>query len=309
MIGRGLWVVLVVTVGCTVPPLDPAGRPCYGVQGCGPGTSCDLVTRTCVAAPQADAQPRDAQPNESTTSDSDGDKVPDADDNCPQEPNPSQADMDLDGAGDACDGDLDGDGLSNEQDPQPAKPNVVYYHKTANMLLNDGNVSGTWAAKGTTLCQESWTGVYETALTGALIPTSDYLVETRFTVQGINLNGPVQGYWPSAGLGLRLTMKPGAGLSGYQCLIDLKETHLVIGKPTSADWTQLAAGGKLAILQPGGPFRLRAIVEGNAISCQLVEGGHPGVSTVDATSPLGSVGVMSDYAKVCFEYLTVIKPP
>lgn len=45
--------------------------------------------------------------------DSDGDGVPDSADSCVSDPNPAQADLDGDGAGDACDGDIDGDGLSN----------------------------------------------------------------------------------------------------------------------------------------------------------------------------------------------------
>jgi hypothetical protein len=45
--------------------------------------------------------------------DTDGDGVPDADDNCPATPNPDQADLDSDGLGDPCDEDRDGDGLVN----------------------------------------------------------------------------------------------------------------------------------------------------------------------------------------------------
>lgn len=52
-----------------------------------------------------------------TPSDSDGDGVPDATDNCPGIANPGQADLDHDRSGDVCDSDLDGDGV-----PQIAPP-------------------------------------------------------------------------------------------------------------------------------------------------------------------------------------------
>ncbi|MEN8108885.1 MAG: thrombospondin type 3 repeat-containing protein [Pseudomonadota bacterium] len=48
-----------------------------------------------------------------TPADADGDGVADSADNCPQDPNPDQTDTDSDGAGDACDNDIDGDGLDN----------------------------------------------------------------------------------------------------------------------------------------------------------------------------------------------------
>lgn len=63
----------------------------------------------------------------SSMGDRDGDGVPELTDNCPGIPNPDQSDLDrgitVDGesyeAGDACDDDIDGDGLTNETDPHP----------------------------------------------------------------------------------------------------------------------------------------------------------------------------------------------
>lgn len=56
--------------------------------------------------------------------DSDGDGVPDEGDNCPMAPNPDQADGDMDGQGDACDGDTDGDGVPPESDNCPDVANA-----------------------------------------------------------------------------------------------------------------------------------------------------------------------------------------
>jgi len=59
--------------------------------------------------------------------DSDGDGVPDDNDNCPAIPNPEQIDQDLDGTGNVCDSDLDGDSFNNDSDncPELANPDQL----------------------------------------------------------------------------------------------------------------------------------------------------------------------------------------
>jgi len=61
------------------------------------------------------------------TQDSDGDGIPDSEDNCPNTYNPNQADSDGDGVGDACDTgtDSDGDGIPDSEDncPNTYNPN------------------------------------------------------------------------------------------------------------------------------------------------------------------------------------------
>ncbi len=99
----------------------------------GAGDACDLN-------PQ-DPQVADRIPPSSGThaSDRDLDGLADASDNCPLTPNGDQSNLDRDAAGDACDDDLDGDGVANTAqagsflDNCPTAPNA---------LQRDGNGDG-----------------------------------------------------------------------------------------------------------------------------------------------------------------------
>lgn len=59
-----------------------------------------------------------------TVCDADGDGVEDHSDNCTGAANPDQSDLDRDGIGDPCDGDVDGDGLVGTADNCPATSNA-----------------------------------------------------------------------------------------------------------------------------------------------------------------------------------------
>lgn len=56
--------------------------------------------------------------------DEDRDSIEDEDDNCVSDVNADQLDTDRDSKGDACDADIDNDGVVNASDPEPTDPNV-----------------------------------------------------------------------------------------------------------------------------------------------------------------------------------------
>ncbi len=80
-------------------------------------------------------------------SDSDGDEIPDSEDNCPVDPNPDQADADEDGLGDVCDPtplpdpDTDGDGTPDNIDECPNNPGRIISSPDGCTPEVSGNVS------------------------------------------------------------------------------------------------------------------------------------------------------------------------
>ena len=74
--------------------------------------------------------------------DSDGDRIPDDEDNCPNDSNFDQADLDRDGEGDACDEDIDEDGILNAEDCDGMDPNVAVILVSKACILYKSGVLG-----------------------------------------------------------------------------------------------------------------------------------------------------------------------
>src|SRR5207302_6704419 len=86
-----------------------------GRDGDGTGNACDTDRDGDGYANAVDAWPDDPTRH----ADADADGVAEPGDNCPGVANPTQADLDHDGIGDACDNDRDGDGVANAADAFP----------------------------------------------------------------------------------------------------------------------------------------------------------------------------------------------
>jgi len=121
--------LLCVLIGCYAPTA-PGGAPCAPLgspERCPAGLSCVVQggTEVCAVGPGDGTDAGIDAPI--TPTDRDGDGIPNAADNCPDAPNPDQADEENDGMGDACDPcppypdmtDSDHDGLPDACDPNP----------------------------------------------------------------------------------------------------------------------------------------------------------------------------------------------
>ena len=86
--------------------------------------------------------------------DADGDGVNDGADNCPAIANADQSDIDGDGIGDVCDGDVDGDGILNGSDNCPVTSNAGQGDTDGDGIGDacDGDVDGDGVPNGTDNC-------------------------------------------------------------------------------------------------------------------------------------------------------------
>ncbi|XP_053693296.1 cartilage oligomeric matrix protein [Sabethes cyaneus] len=104
-------------------------------DGDGIGDACDLDADNDGILNSPDNCPLVHNPDQLDTDKEGGDKLGDACDNCPTVANIDQHDVDKDGIGDACDPDIDNDGILNENDNCPKKSN-------SNQLDSDGDGIG-----------------------------------------------------------------------------------------------------------------------------------------------------------------------
>src|SRR5689334_18077140 len=144
----------------------------------------------------------DAAPGHDATSathDTDGDGIPDDQDNCPTVPNPDQRDHDHDGRGDACDvcphiaddgADTDGDGVGDACDPRIAIPGdkIVlfegFYDPPAWTAVVGGNV---WMTANGELRQANTDNAYQ--LVHDTTPDlGNLVIEARVRINAVTSN-------------------------------------------------------------------------------------------------------------------------
>ncbi len=122
-------------VVCTCEPCCPMCDYGFPPEYCGPS---EAQWAECCEGPYPDL---------CRQNDGDGDGLADSFDNCPDVPNPDQADLDQDGAGDLCDADDDNDGVPDDVDNCPAAPNPA-------QLDRDGDGIGDVCDSSVPACEQ-----------------------------------------------------------------------------------------------------------------------------------------------------------
>jgi hypothetical protein len=88
---------------------------------------------------------------EHSTTDADGDGIFDYQDNCQVVPNPAQCDSEFDGYGNACDADLNNNGIVNAQDTTLFRQQLGQPSPLPNRKPADLNCNGAINAQDTTI--------------------------------------------------------------------------------------------------------------------------------------------------------------
>jgi hypothetical protein len=168
---RGLLVGLLMFAACYTPAV-PTGVQCAPNGACPDGQTC--VLNVCVRNGALDDAGIDG---DTSANDRDGDRVVNADDNCPDVANADQVDEDGDRIGDHCDlcpqlpgsstADGDGDAIGDACDPNPGTRDATWLFEGFHGSLPGWPGSNGWRTS---------TDSIRIAAPGAPAPDSEYLV-------------------------------------------------------------------------------------------------------------------------------------
>lgn len=303
--GPSVVAIACCAIGCYAPSLT-AGTPCSADGRCPYGLDC--VAGVCVVTGAAGDGGTDGRIDGSPLVDRDGDGVVDADDNCPDLGNPTQADEDGDGVGDACDlcppiadpaqADGDGDGVGDPCDPSPTSAQAWIVFDGFHAASPSGwTLAPGWTiANGQLATSDDVTAIGEAVYQATI---ANAYVMTRVTVTGVHAQSG--GMYRSVG-----PITAAANGNTYRCLIrDTPNVEANGGTSrTALPLDSQPIGG--AVL--GSTSAITLADSGATLTCAGIttDGRSWEVTSADGTYEGGQAGVRAQLATARFDYVAII---
>jgi hypothetical protein len=224
--------------------------------------------------------------------DEDGDGVLDGCDNCPSVPNADQTDQREIAAG------LAADGVGDACDPRPslAGDAIVLFDSFVSVQIDTqwSVYAGTWQSRADTLVETATSDSQQ--IDRITFPSgSDYLVETRFTLDAL----------PTIDSRTTLTFRMDTLFhNGWGCAVS-NRSLLAVSTIVGGDQGEMNPP-QTAIPPPqvGDRFRLQAGAHGMNVFCLLPDTGQR-VTRTSLLNPNGVAGLRTHQAAATFEYLLV----
>lgn len=233
-------------LGCSFDASHLEARYCQSSDPCEEGTICcrGRCVRPEICADAGNLAPDAESLDLNLTNDRDGDGVLDDQDNCPDRPNPKQQDADKDGLGDVC------DCAPASASFGATREEIVSF--TSPVPFDPVEDPGDWSLVGAVYKQGNADGMRRAAH-HTLTKVADYVATVRFRLmQGGDdgLTSPGQNI-SMAGVVVRTANLAGGTGSGYYCGIDLAGHRMLVAKTSGTDLSQ----GKIELYPgPTDPF-------------------------------------------------------
>ncbi len=310
-----LGLLALIQAACFTPHV-PTGVACSLVEkSCPDGQAC--VAGICGGIPGLDAAV-DATAIDAFV-DRDGDGVADAKDNCPDLPNPDQADEDKDGLGDVCDPcpidadntDPDGDGVAGLCDPNPSTPGdkIIAFESFHRGIPSNWTVAGngTIAATGDDAVITNTANNHAALLAPVTEPFGNGMIMASVVVdQTVAAN--------RTALALGLPYNPDTD-KGIECQLHAPSAGSTTGREVSL--FDALAGAEQAnnqfVWATATPYRLTMIRTGGSnYKCSATDAGGTAraANSTDGNTPMRSlVAVVADGTSAHVGWVLVVSSP